>query len=103
MKVGDRLVVNGRLTTATWIGPEWLEVATGRLHNIATGHSHHGAAAYTPANWQRRQRAEAARDALRLIGISLAAVVDAVLVYEALRPVFALPPLPALESFEVPK
>lgn len=50
-------------------------------------------------------QAQVARTALRERGIDVGYQVDAVAVYEAVRPMFVLtlPPLPALESFEVPK
>ncbi len=109
VKVGDTLMVGGHAVKAEpvivgKVGREWVYTEQDHAYRIATGRARStNGFAQTVAQWRRSMQAVRARAELRASGVDLGHQVDAVLVYETLRSVFALPELPALESFEVPK
>jgi len=106
VKVGDRLVIQRggtTFTTVAKVGRVWVETIYGRRYRIDNGRSEHGALAHTVEQWQKSMQAAAARDALRTAGVSLDHRNPPVGIYEALQRLLNLPPLPAPESFEVPR
>lgn len=107
-RVGDTIVVGdpweAKPAVVGKVGRDWLYTDQNHAYSRATGKAR-STKARTVIDWQRAMQAQVARAALRERGIDVGYQVDAVAVYEAVRPMFVLtlPPLPALESFEVPK
>lgn len=109
-RVGDTIMVgdpwNAQPAVVGKVGRDWLYTEQNHAYSRATGKARGtNGRARTVIDWQRSMQAQVARAALRERGIDVGYQVDAVAIYEAVRPVFVLtlPPLPALESFEVPK